>query len=151
MRHHQVLLCVLTSVISGRQLRSVNTASVNWDTILSRYNLGSPAAWQTLSTAAGRRDLETAVDWRSLTTTAGGQYAAAVGGSQYAGSQNAEVAAGLAVGGQSSGRSLLEGTFRMVDNNNFDRYLEELGVELLLRQLAVIANPSVTISRCSKY
>jgi hypothetical protein len=45
------------------------------------------------------------------------------------------------------GQSLLEGTFELVGNNNLDRYLEELGVELLLRQLAVIANPRVTISR----
>jgi len=104
----------------------------NWDALLTRYNLDLPAGWPA---TAGRRPLETAVDWRSV--------AAAVSSGQY----NQYAAAVTSQSGGGGGQTLLEGTFHMVENNNFERYLEELGVEPLLRQLAVIANPSVTIAR----
>jgi hypothetical protein len=110
--------------------------------LVSRYSLGSAAGWQTVASTTGRQELPSAaVNWRSLVPAggySGGPYTAAAGGSN-GGGQTA--AAG---GGRTS---LLEGTFDLVNSNNFDRYLEELGVDLLLRQLAFIANPRIKISR----
>jgi hypothetical protein len=155
MKYLQIFTLTLTCAFTAGQLRPADSTALTWDAIVNRYNLGTPAAWQTLSTADGRRQLETAVDWRSLAASRGqysagsGQYGAEGGGQYYGpvvgGSESGRSL--LALGGSQSGRTLLEGTYHMVDNNNFDRYLEELGVDLLLRQLAVIANPTVTISR----
>ncbi len=112
--------------------------------LVSRYSLGSAAGWQTVASTAGRQDhAPAAVNWRSLVPAggySGGPYPAAAGGSSNAGVQTA-------VAGGGGRTSLLEGTFDLVNSNNFDRYLEELGVDLLLRQLAFIANPRVKISR----
>jgi X-X-X-Leu-X-X-Gly heptad repeat protein len=141
MKYQPILLFQVTSALSTGQLVPADSTASSWEALVNRYSLGSPAAWETLSTVDGRRQLETAVDWRSLAASTGrystgsGQYS--TGSGQYA----------PLVGSVQNGRTLLEGTYYMVDNNNFDRYLEELGVDLLLRQLAVIANPTVTISR----
>ena len=43
--------------------------------------------------------------------------------------------------------NLAEGTFTLGPTHNFDAYLAELGVNILLRNLASLANPTVTISR----
>jgi hypothetical protein len=111
--------------------------------LVSRYSLGSAAGWQTVASTTGRQELASAaVNWRSLVPAggySGGPYTAAAAGSSNGGGQT------LAAGGGRT--SLLEGTFDLVNSNNFDRYLEELGVDLLLRQLAFIANPRVKISR----
>ncbi len=134
-------IVVFLSAAGGREPRSM--VPPNWSDLLGRYNLGSTAGWQTVTSAASRRELQAAVDWRALaasTVDGGGrQYILGSSAGLPAGIQQQQVAAG--------GQSLLEGTFELVGNNNLDRYLEELGVELLLRQLAVIANPRVTISR----
>ena len=50
----------------------------------------------------------------------------------------------------SSSRShsnLIEGTFQLESAHNFEAYLAELGVNIILRRLASLANPTVTISR----
>ena len=50
----------------------------------------------------------------------------------------------------SSSRShsnLIEGTFQLESEHNFEAYLAELGVNIILRRLASLANPTVTISR----
>jgi hypothetical protein len=44
--------------------------------------------------------------------------------------------------------NLMEGTFHLSTAHNFDAYLAELGVSYLLRRLASLASPTVTISRC---
>jgi hypothetical protein len=124
---------------AGRGLSDPATSSQLAD-LVSRYSLGSAAGWPAVASTAGRQELASApVNWRSLVPAGGyggGPYTAAAGSN---GGQT--VAAG---GGRTS---LLEGTFDLVNSNNFDRYLEELGVDLLLRQLAFIANPRVKISR----
>jgi hypothetical protein len=43
--------------------------------------------------------------------------------------------------------NLIEGTFHLSTAHNFDAYLAELGVSYLLRRLASLASPTVTISR----
>jgi hypothetical protein len=43
--------------------------------------------------------------------------------------------------------NLMEGTFHLSTAHNFDAYLAELGVSYLLRRLASLASPTVTISR----
>jgi len=43
--------------------------------------------------------------------------------------------------------SLVEGVYNYYSSENFDAYLEELGVSWYLRDLAAIAAPVVTISR----
>ncbi|CAB4058047.1 unnamed protein product [Lepeophtheirus salmonis] len=43
--------------------------------------------------------------------------------------------------------SLLTGTFTYGHSNNFEAYLKELGVPYLLRSLALLASPVVTISK----
>jgi hypothetical protein len=45
--------------------------------------------------------------------------------------------------------NLMEGTFHLSTAHNFDAYLAELGVSYLLRRLASLASPTVTISRCA--
>ena len=50
----------------------------------------------------------------------------------------------------SSSRShsnLIEGTFQLESAHNFEAYLAELRVNIILRRLASLANPTVTISR----
>ncbi len=51
--------------------------------------------------------------------------------------------------------SLVEGIYDYHSSENFDAYLEELGVSWYLRDLAAIAAPVVSISRkndtCSRY
>merc|ERR1712156_1270841 len=42
------------------------------------------------------------------------------------------------------------GTYSLEESNNFDNYLKELGVGFILRQLAQVAQPTVTVGRnCS--
>lgn len=51
--------------------------------------------------------------------------------------------------------SLIEGVYDYHSNENFDAYLEELGVSWYLRELAAMAAPTVSISRkyenCLRY
>ena len=43
---------------------------------------------------------------------------------------------------------LMEGSFHLHSSDNFDSYLEELGVGYILRQLAALAFPIITVSGC---
>ncbi len=43
--------------------------------------------------------------------------------------------------------NLAEGTYHLGPTHNFDAYLAELGVSFILRRLASLASPTVTISR----
>jgi len=43
--------------------------------------------------------------------------------------------------------SLIEGTYNLESSENFNAYLQELGVSYILRNLASLAKPTVTISR----
>ncbi len=130
---------------AGRGLSDPATSRQLAD-LVSRYSLGSAAGWPAVASTAGRQELASAaVNWRSLVPAggySGGPYTAAASGISSNGFGGQTAAAGG--GGRTS---LLEGTFDLVNSNNFDRYLEELGVDLLLRQLAFIANPRVKISR----
>jgi hypothetical protein len=46
-----------------------------------------------------------------------------------------------------SSSNLMEGTYHLASSYNFDAYLAELGVSFILRRLANLASPTVTISR----
>jgi hypothetical protein len=46
-----------------------------------------------------------------------------------------------------SNSNLIEGTFQLATAHNFEAYLAELGVNYVLRRLASLANPTVSISR----
>ena len=43
----------------------------------------------------------------------------------------------------------VEGTYSLESSSNFDSYLKELGVGFLLRQVAQVAQPTVTVDRAS--
>ena len=47
----------------------------------------------------------------------------------------------------SSSEILMSGTFYLHSSDNFDAYLTELGVGFILRQLASLAYPIVTVDR----
>jgi len=47
----------------------------------------------------------------------------------------------------SNSSSIIEGTYYLESSTNFDNYLAELGVNFILRNLASLAKPTVTISR----
>lgn len=44
--------------------------------------------------------------------------------------------------------SLMAGTFHLHSSDNFDAYLSELGVSFILRQLASLAFPIITVESC---
>jgi len=44
--------------------------------------------------------------------------------------------------------SLMSGTFHLHSSDNFDAYLSELGVSFILRQLASLAFPIITVESC---
>ena len=43
--------------------------------------------------------------------------------------------------------SLAEGTYQLHSTHNFEAYLAELGVNIILRRLANMVTPTVTVSR----
>jgi hypothetical protein len=45
---------------------------------------------------------------------------------------------------------VIEGTFYLHSSSNFDAYLAELGVSYILRQLALLASPVITVGRSCK-
>jgi len=45
--------------------------------------------------------------------------------------------------------SLMSGTFHLHSSDNFDAYLSELGVSFILRQLASLAFPIITVESCA--
>ena len=48
---------------------------------------------------------------------------------------------------ESADHSLYNGTYYYESSDNFDRYLQELGVGYFLRKLAALAFPIITVSR----
>jgi hypothetical protein len=141
---HSLAIALLLLLGAARGLSSSDPAtSRQLADLVSRYSLGSAAGWQTVaSTTGGRQELASAaVNWRSLVPAGG------YGGGPYTAAGSTNVGGQTVAAGGGGRTSLLEGTFDLVNSNNFDRYLEELGVDLLLRQLAFIANPRVKISR----